>query len=371
MVVIKIHGDMGLFLCLKRGFVMIETFYDFCEEAEQSLKDYIPKEYQECTVSLHRPESEMDFEHTYILVLPPGTDMAPIIRPAEYYEDVQSGETTIDNAILLMVRDVTEKLDQLMHRFGRQPMGNWNQDRQRVYMTAVPVKGNSQLLTKVPFRKQGDVAFVYKIDQYTYDINGNTKVRNTYVTNEMMKQYEVSEQELYVTASQNIMEKYVPYLGDLNRINAIMAREDLSREEKWGYIAQLPNLINQPEKISEGSRKRAVLTCLEKPEIGSAMMALPGMLEKISEIIGGNMYVMPDTTREVEFLERKLFDNPYHIQEEHVENVKNKDTVGIYLTDQLHLYDPKTCKIKTIDERNEEIVRKAASMMKPKPSRRR
>jgi len=139
--------------------------------------------------------------------------------------------------------------------------------KNRLMMQMVSVNRNKELLADMPHRVIGDIAVIYRVDL------GDSTCE---IKNDLMKEYGIDEGILYSDAMECQRRDCPPVLRNM-------------AEVMRGFGV---HSIESPLWVG----------MMNRDMFGAACVVFPDFLEKVSEKLGGNMWVLPSSTHEVIFV---------------------------------------------------------------------
>ncbi|MCI6012771.1 MAG: DUF5688 family protein [Firmicutes bacterium] len=261
--------------------------------AEQIL-EFLPEEKKNWTVRMEKV-TKVNRVLDGMVLMPPqnGQDAVPGLTfyMEEYYEMFRKGKPLEE--ILQYIADLTEECvpPPQICSF----MKEIRTMRHQIVMELVHKERNQQMLRTMPHRDFLDLAVIYRIlffDEKRGYFSGA-------VTNEIMKELEMTEEELYRTA-QDYMPEELPFTVE-NFGNRVL-------------------LLSNCQKM-----------------YGASVLLYPQVLDSACEVLGGNLYITPVSGDQV----GAELENPEILQErqDQIWNLYHKDDdPEDLLSDQIYLY---------------------------------
>jgi len=294
--------------------VIIEmmTFDEFCSWTENSIKNDLPSDYKDAEIIMH-DIGKLGNSYRGMCVMPKGSNTVPTIDLNLFYDAYCSG---IDKSTILKAM---AKIAQYKHPdLDYEWMTDYSKVRERLYIRLCNAEKNAEVLQTAPHWLYGDIALTCHVIVDTHgDCYGSTML-----TNELLKPLDISEEELLSDALENssrlMLAEFMP-IDSL--INEISGKEEQSETEE-----------TSPYYVLTNSRRIN----------GSAVLFYPGIMELLSEEIGGSYYILPSSVNELmilpddgitdlEWLEKMVRDvNRIYVDE--------KD----FLSDNVYYYDSRS-----------------------------
>ncbi|MGN0736506.1 MAG: DUF5688 family protein [Anaerovoracaceae bacterium] len=250
-------------------------------------------------------------------------DVSPLIYIEPYYEKVQKGEF-VGNVL----KEMAELYDKALAD-GKETVKNkmdfdisdFTQVSDKIQMLLVNKRSNSYYLRNAAYRSFGDIAKVFYVV-----VDDMHRIK---ITREMLKEWEVDTKKLQDTALNNMPVKQPPLLQALD-ITA--------------YGKPYLNLLNDNSMLNEV----AYVLTNESYDYGAAAMLYPGVMEQISERIGGTFFILPSSVHKTILL---AGGDTFALQRaEEMLRMANKEVVQPenYLSDSVYAYDKTSKEIKQL-----------------------
>ena len=259
------------------------SFKEFQEYAEMNLKDALPPEYENAKVTLNTVTKNNGMVLTALTVLPDGQNVAPNIYLDGFYAEYKAGSdlsTIMDEIADMCVAhiDVPQQFATIGNDFK-----NFDYIKDRVIMVAVSRERNAELLTQVPHHNKEDLALIYKvlIDQGAEGI-GTITIRN-----EHMAFWDVTADDIKSLAEKNSVELLPAKVQSMDEVmREMFAKDGMDDEMMEAMFAERP-IEEQMFVISNESRVN-----------GAAAMFYEGVLSKLAERMGSDLYILPSSVHE-------------------------------------------------------------------------
>lgn len=169
---------------------------------------------------------------------------------------------------------IMQQMDR-MPEFNLGAMTNYPAMRPKLMTELIPQKGNEERLADVPHEKIEDLALIYRVD--LGESSGGRM--STVVTNQMMKEFGVSQDQLHRDAIENAAILHPASLRSMQEVMASM-------------------MGMEPEPPSPDEPVMLVATT-EGAFMGASVIQYPGFMDMAAEKIGGDFFVLPSSIHEV------------------------------------------------------------------------
>ena len=325
------------------------TFDEFKQKVEDNIKDYLPIEYENATVSLHDVIKNNDTHLTGLTIRNEDTSIAPTIYLENYYDAVESGEKTVEDALVHMANLYDEASKNGLSMDTRELVENltdYEHTKDKIVPRVVNKENNEERLKSIPHTDMGDLAVTYHVDLGN-DTDGQMSVQ---VSNEMMDKYGDTVEDLHEQACENMKEvtptTFKTMVETLAEI-MIPGYEDMTEEEKVEARGDFD--MPDPGMYVLSNNSKA---------FGAAAILDSNTMDSIRNEVG-DFYILPSSVHEVLIVPKRddlhLEELEAMVQEVNATQVAPNEV----LSDHVFEYDPETKEIFRSDHRDEHEKEKA------------
>lgn len=302
------------------------TYEDFKQKLVEEILNYLPLEYSEYDVSISEVVKNNNSVNEALIIKQNDLNIAPTIYIKSYYEDYCCGDSF--DAVCSKIAGV--RIDaQCCKTFDTDKILDIDAVRDYIYIGLVNLERNSEVLMNRPHREFLDLAIVYYIDITKVDDNcKGMGCLQVVITDDLMEQYRMNEEELYELAMKNTndIKPKCKYLHDI--ISSSFQSED-------SILEDIPGIKNY----------NVMYLTNENNCKGSAMVFNNKVLNYASEKLGGDYYILPSSIHEL-ILVSALADMPKEAMYNMVHEVNmNSVCPEDYLSDSIYYYDSSDQKI--------------------------
>ena len=294
-----------------------EEFYDYIQN---NIRDYLPESYQRAEIMLLESVKLNDMYITSLLIRRPGESIVPAIHLDNLFAAYRRGkpmeECLAELAEVRMQADVGKEQEALFSNISR-----YDAVKDHLQIRACDYEQNKDRLRGKLYRREGDFALTYHVE---YDMEEASA--NYQVTNDILSVWGVDEETVHQDALQ-ADQRRVPVLVNMEDTIYLMAGQP-------GY----QNLLRKDGELDldNGMVPMFILTN-QKMHNGAGVLFQDGMKEKLSELMGGDYYVLPSSIHEVIIVPPQvsvadLSEMVHTVNREHVD-------VEDRLSDQVQFYD--------------------------------
>jgi len=247
----------------------METFQTFMEKIKKGIVEHYGDLH---TVQISQIRHNNGHSHYSLTINTPGVNLSPAIPMDAFYQQYTEGRPLAD--VLGGVIDSYEK-----HRVGQNVDTSFLLDYPRVAgqiaCRLVGRENNQELLKKIPNECFLDMALVCYV-MAVHDELGSITIP---VNGWMCERWDISQKELFAAARRN-----TPRLFGARTMDVRQALGERAAKEEPPYIYVLTN---------------------ERMLYGAICMLYPGVLERIAQKAGGDLYILPSSVHEVIVVPRR------------------------------------------------------------------
>ena len=249
-------------------------FNEFCEYLKDHVKEYLPEEFQDANVTVARMQKNNGTELMGLSIRTEGCTISPNIYLDNYFSEYQQG-MDIDLACERIAKMHIEHMNPGQALAG---IVDKFQDtdfiKSHVVISLVNAQKNEKLLSEVPHQLKEDLAILYRV----YLGNEGENVGTVLVRNEHMKTWGLTKEELHECAMKNSRELMPVEVEDIGSVLAGMG-------------------IGMP--FPEGPAESMLYVISNKQRVGGAAgIIYSDCLEKLSEKLGSDLYILPSSVHE-------------------------------------------------------------------------
>ena len=256
-------------------------YKEFCETIKDDINNFLPEQFADYDVTLHTVVKPNVGEMVGLTFVSPVSGIpAPVIYLEPYYDAYlnKGMDTTriMSQIAVTAVQGIEKGKSMFPGAVDVIPdMGDWNKVKGQVTVRALCVSRNAELLQNIPCRLHGDIALIYQVNVDTIDSSLTVRI-----TNDMVKQYGISEPELYETAMENSQRQQKVTCRPMGEV-----------------IGDLFDIPADDPSLAGPSGLYVLST--EKMQFGAAAIFYPGVMEKLGKSIPEGFYVLPSSIHEV------------------------------------------------------------------------
>ena len=278
-------------------------------------------------------------------VYQPDSNVAPTLYVDDLYE--QFKETEDFEGVL---KSAAEKYVNAMENVPQMPKDILtDSSKDKIYMTLINTEANRQMLEKVPHREVNDTSVIYRL-MISSDERG---IGSTVITDDLAKNLELSEEELFKIAAENTPKMFPPVVKPMSQVIFGILTED-------GGMPK--DVAEQVVDGMKGENEMMWIITNNKGVSGAVNMIFEKNLFELSKGLNDDLYILPSSIHEVIAVPSSLGD-PVELAEM-VQQV-NMDVVDVSerLSNQVYHYDRDLRKLSmATDTPNKDIVNAVAEI---------
>lgn len=256
---------------------MPELSYDaYKDYVKDHIKEYLPDEFKDAKISIAEV-TKIGSTYDSLTVRPDGQMASPAANLNAFYEDYINGEPF--EMVMYRIADVIQT-EAPAHMKDMKWLLDYDQAKEHLFIRVSNAKLNPELLDKAPHKIQNDLVITCHIAIS----NGPDGMASTIVNNDLITHYGIDEKQLFKDAMEKSPE-VLPVKIDtmLNVISGMMPEavsEEMTMDQEFPGSQML--IVTNQAMVN-----------------GAAAIFYPGVLDEISEKIGGNFVVLPSSVNEV------------------------------------------------------------------------
>lgn len=254
------------------------TFEYFVAEVTNRIKDFLPQKFEKATVETQKIH-KIGESYLGMTVVDHSVDTAvPTINLNMYYNSVFNGNM---DAVLKEMAGVIISNDE---KFA--DCLSWIKDyanvKDHLFIRVSNKFRNENILESAPHKLlAGDLVITYHVQM---DVTGEG-VASMLITNQALKMYGISEEELHHDALENSMAIFPAYISTMEEV--------------------MERLFHTP-KANNGKGKEVLVLTNQQKVNGATTLFYPGVMKEISKEMKGSYYVVPSSVHELIIMPEKI-----------------------------------------------------------------
>lgn len=314
------------------------SYEEFKNKISTEILDYLPDEYSDYEVKIVPTLKNNEKNLDGLLIKDSKSNIAPNIYLNDFYDAYREGVT---------IKEIFEKIAEIrtMTDPGSDvdPMKvlEYKNVKDHIYVCLVNYDLNRKYLSERPFRRFMDLAVLYYVNISECDLMHNMDGRMIMcITNDLLKGYKVTEDELYKTAVKNTGRQGKYVIKNVRDEVVNLRIEHLLSEG----LDEMTAIENANEEFDDPDCDMMVLSNIEGLR-GAAVILCKKILKEAAGIVGGDFYILPSSVDEVFILPFKSVPNEEQLIDMVYEANSPVRGTDKYLSDNVYFYDAKKCEI--------------------------
>ena len=253
------------------------NFDEFKKEVEAVVKDYLPDEYKDAKVSIANV-SKIGMTYDSLTVRPEGQVASPAANLNAFFEDYEDGkpfDEVMDDIADVLQTQAPEHMKNMSWLL------DYDQAKDHLFIRVSNAEKNEELISKAPHKMVDDLVITCHIavDQ------GPNGMASTVVNNDLMEHYGISEETLFKDAMEKAPEVMPVKIDSMYNVISGMMPEVMADDML-------------PDAPAPGMTDMMIVTNQAMVN-GASALFYPGVMDDISEKMGGNFVMLPSSTNEV------------------------------------------------------------------------
>ena len=299
------------------------NFEGFVNRVLDQIKEYLPEAYQDAEFVVRQHEK---LNNQYAALTIANSKYASIINLEDYFYDYEHGRSFHS-----IMGAISESITMEQPELDFAALTDFEKAKELLFIRVSSADKNADYLKNVPHTIVEDMAITYHL-KMNVDENG---VASAVVTHDNLRMYGVSVEELHQVAVENSEKLFPAYTFDLNermRQNFIddMKRDGMPDEMIEEFLKEFPE---------PGEHAMTVVTN-DVGVNGAAVVFYPGMLEKMAEINGGDVFILPSSVHEMIIVPDKGNFTPEYLTNTVADINATQVEPWDRLTNEAYHYDP-------------------------------
>ena len=245
---------------------------------EANLKDYLPDEYKDAKISFTEVVKNNDEKKAALIIQKEGSKVTPTIYLESFidmYEDPAASESEILSTISDIYVKHVKSGDGFGGKFIDRISGGFEGVKDIIVMQAVNTKLNETSLKDIPHREVEDLSLTYRL---YLDRGADESIATVRISDQMLEQWGVTEQDLYDAAVKNTKELLPTKVESMQSV--------------------LSGLIGSSADVFDSGLDMYVITNEKKVNGAASVFCDTEALDGLCDKLGGSMYLIPSSIHE-------------------------------------------------------------------------
>ncbi len=243
-------------------------FHEFEQMAKDRITAYLPPAYAQAEISLAKVE-KLGSSYSGLVVRNAEEKAAPVINLERYFAMAENGEDP-ECILQKIAGEITD--NELNMETGW--LRKYGMVKQNLFLRLSNYERNKTVMDKVPCIRIEDLALTFHI-RFSHQ---DASLCSVMITGSMQDDYGISKKELYADALQNSPCIFPAVLKNLS---------DVVCPPDWA------------EGLEENESGQIMVLTNREMTNGASALFYPDMMEKVSQVMGGDYYVLPSSIHEL------------------------------------------------------------------------
>ena len=249
------------------------NFEEFQNWMKNNIISFLPEEYKDARAEIH-PVIKLNDQYLGLFVRRDTEEAVPAFNMFDMYRALERGEAGLAGIAQYVAKTIIDKTHDIPE-FQLNALKNYEAVKEHLFIRVSNIKDKKDIMERAPYTLKEDLMITYHIQIDTND----DSVASTIITNNMMETYGVTFTQLHKDAMENSVKIFPPVVQPLSSMI-----ESLSQ-----------GFPNEERKNLNGD----ILVITNEANVnGAATLFYPGIMDRISELIGGDYYVLPSSIHE-------------------------------------------------------------------------
>ena len=249
------------------------SYEEFKAWAADEIRAWLPPEYADADVSIHRME-KLGLAYDGMTVVRSGQRAAAAVNLTAFYDMYQEGRTAGD-----IIHEMADVAVMQAPQMEYSVFSDYEAAKDRLFIRVTNKETNADVLAGMPHKEVEDLAITYHV-LVNHDQNG---IASAPVTDDLLRHYGVTAEQLHEDAIAN-SQRMLP------------AQLDSMQNMLFGMMTPEASVTLRDEPYP-GSTMLVLTNNVQLN--GAAALFYPGVMDQAAERLGGNFIVLPSSTHEV------------------------------------------------------------------------
>ena len=249
------------------------SYEEFKAWAADEIRAWLPPEYADADVSIHRME-KLGLAYDGMTVVRSGQRAAAAVNLTAFYDMYLEGRTAGD-----IIHEMADVAVMQAPQMEYSVFSDYEAAKDRLFIRVTNKETNADVLAGMPHKEVEDLAITYHV-LVNHDQNG---IASAPVTDDLLRHYGVTAEQLHEDAIANSQRMLPAQLDSMqNMLFGMMTpgASDTLRDEPYPGSTML--VLTNNVQLN-----------------GAAALFYPGVMDQAAERLGGNFIVLPSSTHEV------------------------------------------------------------------------
>lgn len=261
------------------------NFNEFVNEVKGNIKLFLPKDYENAEVSTMECH-KLNRAYTGLMVRKEGELLTPTINLNQLYEAYKTQPSVTMETVCRKIADIVLEAP---IQVDLKAILNYENVKDKLFIRVSSAEANKEGLEIVPHQLKEDLAITYHV-AVGKDQDG---LSSMLITNEMMKEYGVTQEQIHEDAMKSSPRVMVPEVSSIGVLIDEIYQKNilmLTPDEREMLLETLQESSEMPTFF--------VVTNTERVN-GAGVIFYPEFMDNMGELLGNNFFILPSSIHQM------------------------------------------------------------------------
>ena len=261
------------------------NFNEFVNEVKDNIKLFLPKDYENAEVSTMECH-KLNRAYTGLMVRKEGEMLTPTINLNQLYEAYKTQPSVTMETVCRKIADIVLEAP---IQVDLKAILNYENVKDKLFIRVSSAETNKEVLEIVPHQLKEDLAITYHV-AVGKDQDG---LSSMLITNEMMKEYGVTQEQIHEDAMKSSPRVMVPEVSSIGVLIDEIYQKNilmLTPDEREMLLETLQESSEMPTFF--------VVTNTERID-GAGVIFYPEFMDNMGELLGNNFFILPSSIHQM------------------------------------------------------------------------
>ena len=261
------------------------NFNEFVNEVKDNIKLFLPKDYENAEVSTMECH-KLNRAYTGLMVRKEGELLTPTINLNQLYEAYKTQPSVTMETVCRKIADIVLEAP---IQVDLKAILNYENVKDKLFIRVSSAETNKEVLEIVPHQLKEDLAITYHVA-----VGKNQDgLSSMLITNEMMKEYGVTQEQIHEDAMKSSPRVMVPEVSSIGVLIDEIYQKNilmLTPDEREMLLETLQESSEMPTFF--------VVTNTERID-GAGVIFYPEFMDSMGELLGNDFFILPSSIHQM------------------------------------------------------------------------
>ena len=261
------------------------NFNEFVNEVKDNIKLFLPKDYENAEVSTMECH-KLNRAYTGLMVRKEGEMLTPTINLNQLYEAYKTQPSVTMETVCRKIADIVLEAP---IQVDLKAILNYEDVKDKLFIRVSSAEANKEVLEIVPRQLKEDLAITYHV-AVGKDQDG---LSSMLITNEMMKEYGVTQEQIHEDAMKSSPRVMVPEVSSIGVLIDEIYQKNilmLTPDEREMLLETMQESSEMPTFF--------VVTNTERVN-GAGVIFYPEFMDNMGELLGNDFFILPSSIHQM------------------------------------------------------------------------